>query len=91
MVDGLATYRPWRIDRNLVLVAVIAMAIGLWVGRSSQDDTPQDRPFLRWVAKAARNLLWIALVVEPPPEEQQHLRSQVGEDGYVVIDHGRGW
>lgn len=91
MDDGSVKSRPWLIDRNLVLVAVIALGIGLWVGQSTKEETPQDRPILRWVAKAARNLLWIALVVEPPPEDPQPLRSHVGDDGYVAIDHGRGW
>ena len=44
----------------------------------------------RWLAKAAKNLLWIALVVEPPPKEQL-VQQRIGDDGFPMLDHGRSF
>lgn len=82
-----------KIDRNTVLVLIVAVAIGWWVGASArQPDAADDRPVLRWIAKAAKSLLWVALVAEdPPPDKHPQIQATVGADGYVKVDHGRGW
>jgi hypothetical protein len=51
---------------------------------------------VRWIARAARSLLWVALLAEKPPEEPQpdhHVArsANVGDDGYPIIHNGRGW
>ena len=50
---------------------------------------------LRWIAKAARTLLWVSLLAEKPPAEPQpdhQVRAvHIGDDGYPVIHNGRGW
>jgi len=76
--------------------AIVAMLVGLaigWFMFSGGSDSPRkdERPFLKWVARAAKNLLWISLMFEEPPEEIQPVKSEVGEDGYVMVEHGRGW
>lgn len=86
--------------RNLVLVCLVCLAVGWW-NSSGSSPIPRpgpfgppapDRPVLRWIARAAKNLLWIAIVADPPPVQPQHLvRAQVGADGYQELEHTRGW
>lgn len=78
------------------LVAIVAAALlagWLFTGQASPPSPqPPDRPVLRWIARAAKNLLWIALVAEGPPAEtarQSVVHAHVGEDGYQTVDHGR--
>ena len=75
--------------RQLALVCLVCMAAGyFW---SPINSTPaSERPVLRWIAKAAKNFLWIALVVEPPPKEQL-VQQQIGDDGYPMLDHRRSF
>ena len=77
-------------QRNIAIILVLALALGWWAGSMQSAPSKPDRPFITWVAKAAKSLLWIALVAEEPPQEQT-LKTSVGEDGYARIDHGRGW
>lgn len=78
------------------LVAIVAAAV--LAGWLFQDPAgppspqPPDRPVLRWIARAAKSLLWIAIVAEGPPSEtarQSVVHARVGEDGYQTVDHGR--
>jgi hypothetical protein len=84
------------IDRKLLLAAAAAFALGYYAAQSS-PPTPQpipDRPVLRWLAKAAKNLLWVALVAERPPEPTPANVAKtrlVGEDGYPLVDNAGGW
>lgn len=81
-------------QRNQSIIVVIALLAGWWIGAaSSRPRSPlDDRPVLSWMARAAKNLLWIAVFVEPPPPAQpQQVRTEIGADGYVKVDHGRGW
>lgn len=80
--------------RQLFLACALCIAAGWWLSSSPSspvNPTPtQDRPVLRWIAKAAKNFLWIALLAEPAPKpEQQMVQTQIGDDGYPIIDHGR--
>ena len=85
------------IDRKTLLILVAAFAVGYFAsGPSSPTPQPPDRPVLRWIAKAAKNLLWIAIIADPPPASptsERHLvhAPPVGADGYQVVDHGKGW
>jgi hypothetical protein len=84
------------IDRKTLFALLAAFAVGYFVSGSSSPTPPApDRPVLRWIAKAAKSLLWIALVAEQPPsqgaERQLVHAPPVGEDGYQVVDHGKGW
>ena len=84
-------------DRRLLTAVVVALVVGYWLA-SSNDITPKpaDRPVVRWIARAARSLLWVALLAEKPPEEPQpdhHVAraAAIGDDGYPIIHNGRGW
>ena len=81
-------------DRKTVLVVVMALACG-YVVANYRAAQAQDRPVLRFIAKAAKAFLWVALVAEPPPEPSQPdhrlAHSAIGEDGYPLIDNARGW
>jgi hypothetical protein len=83
------------IDRKLLLAAVAAFALGYYAAQSSPPTPPApDRPVLRWLAKAAKNLLWVALVAERPPEPTPADVAKtrlVGEDGYPLVDNAGGW
>lgn len=83
--------------RSLVLACLACVAVGWWLSTSPSSPVgpkEPDRPFLRFVAKAAKAFLWLAIVAEgPPPEasEPQFVRARVGSDGYRQLEHGRGW
>jgi hypothetical protein len=79
--------------RTHLTILAVAFLIGVWIGQSARKPQPlENRPVLRWIAKAAKNALWVAVFLEEPhPEQNAELRAVVGEDGYVVVDHGRGW
>jgi hypothetical protein len=86
-----------KIDRTTLLVIAAAFLIGYWWPASeSRPDATPSRPVVRWIAKVAKNLLWVALVAEEPPKGHQpdHRIVQsdpIGEDGYPLLDNGRGW
>lgn len=77
-------------QRQLAAAVLIALAVGWWVGSPPSKPDP-DRPVLKWIAKVAKNLLWVAVFLEEPPDEIRTVRSEIGDDGYVQVDHGRGW
>lgn len=82
-------------QRNTSILIVVALLAGWWVGSANRRPPGplEDRPVARWIARTAKQLLWIAVFVEPPPpaHEPQSVRSEIGADGYVKVDHGRGW
>lgn len=91
-------------DRRTLWTLLIALAVGYWLASSSSSPIPApgprpgptDRPVVRWIARVAKNLLWIAIVAEPAPAEQQpdhHVAraARIGDDGYPIVDHARGW
>ena len=86
-----------NLDRKTLLVLAAAFAIGYFLAQSAPSPEPPapDRPALRWLARAAKNLLWIAAFADPPPPAaRQDARlvqaPTIGDDGYPVIDHARG-
>lgn len=97
-----------KVDKRLAIVAIVAILIGFsWGGGrwerypfipvplpTPAPDHTKDRPFLKFVFRTAKNLLWLAAFAEPPPPEQPDQRlvhaPLVGEDGYQLVDHGRG-
>jgi hypothetical protein len=88
------------IDRKLVSVVLVALAVGWWLGSSPAspiNPTPQ-RPVLAAVGRlariAARFGLWMAIAAEAPPQaDGRHLvhAPAVDAEGHRVVDHGEGW
>lgn len=86
-----------NLDRKTLILCVACLLIGSWCS-STSDTVPgpfgprpkplDDRPVLKWVARAARGLLWISLMTEPPPTQPEPVHLAHG-DGQ--IDFGRGW
>jgi hypothetical protein len=87
-----------KLDRNTLMILATAFAIGYWLAGGKPEPEPKpldDRPVVRWIVRTAKQLLWIAVFVEPAPADvtDRHLARThtVGPDGYAVIDHGDGW
>jgi len=89
------------IDRKLVAVVLVALAVGWWLGSSPSspiNPTPQ-RPVLAAVGRlarvAARLGLWAALAAEPAPPQADGRQlvhaPAVDADGHRVVNHGEGW
>jgi hypothetical protein len=81
------------IDRKTLAIVLLAFALGWWWSSSRSWSPHKDRPVLTWIAGAAKRLLWIAIVADPPPAdiEYRHAEARVGEDGFRVVEHRRGW
>lgn len=84
------------INRSTLLAMVVAFAAGWWFSGSSDAPPAPDRPVMRWLAKAAKNFLWLALLAEPPPEnvgdERRLVQSPaIGDDGYPLLDNARSF
>lgn len=94
-----------RIDRHTVVVLVVAVALGWWLGHSpaspvgppAKPDRPVLHAFGRIARTAARLGLWMAVAGEKAPErttrdERQMVRAPaVGIDGLPELDHAEGW
>jgi hypothetical protein len=88
-------------NRRNVFAIVVALALGYWLASSPSSPIPApaptpSRPVVRWIAKVAKNFLWIALVaekppVEPQPDHQVARAARIGDDGYPIVDNAKGW
>lgn len=88
-------------DRKTLAIVVVCLAAGYWLASSPSSPVPApapqpDRPVLRMIAKLAKTFLWVALVAEPAPAEptSDHRAARgpaIGDDGYPLVDHARGW
>jgi alkanesulfonate monooxygenase SsuD/methylene tetrahydromethanopterin reductase-like flavin-dependent oxidoreductase (luciferase family) len=93
------------LDRRLVWIMLVALALGWWLGSSNHSplnphpvpDRPVLTAFARVARLAARFGLWFALAAEKPPEPQPEQKQQlvkapaVDKDGHRIIDHSEGW
>lgn len=82
-----------KLDRSTLMLLLVAGVLGYWWAGSATPQPTPGRPVVRWIARAAKNALWFMLIAEPAPAEPNHLvhGPHVGEDGYQVVDHGKGW
>lgn len=78
-----------KLDRNTLLVLVVVFAAGWWTSsRPAPAPGPADRPVVRWIARAAKSLLWVALVAEPPPAEPRVVHARVDRYGIRILENG---
>jgi hypothetical protein len=87
-----------KLDRNTLLLLAAGVLVWWFSGSPAPQPQPfappQDRPVLRWIARAAKTALWVMIFAEGPPAQDRplvHAHGDVGEDGYATIQHGRGW
>jgi len=87
-------------DKRLAYAFVAGVALALWLNSNTSpvpspfNPTPEpSRPVMRFIARAAKNALWLMLLAEPAPSQagRQIVQHAVGEDGYPVIDHARAF
>lgn len=75
----------WRI-----VIAAVLLTLGLSNLVSTESEPPRpNRPVLNLLGRLAKLGLWIMLAGEEQPRETRMAQQTVGEDGYVVLDHGR--
>jgi hypothetical protein len=79
-----------RLDRNTLVILAVVFAAGWWTSsRPAPAPGPADRPVVRWIARAAKNLLWVALVAEPPPPAAgRTVHARVDRDGFRILENG---
>lgn len=79
-----------KIDlRHAIAACAIAAAITwAFVGKEDPSPKPPDRPFLTAIVRMAKNLLWIAMFADPPPDEYAP-PIQASIDGEHLISHER--
>jgi hypothetical protein len=59
---------------------------------SGVQDRPKDRPVLKAIVRFAKTALWFAAFAEPAPDAvEEHRSVLVDENGYVRVNHARGW
>lgn len=89
-----------QVDKKLVLVAVAAFALAFFIAHS-QNGFPNpfapekpERPFLKFVVKAAKTFLWVAMFAEPKPDmppANHVVQAKVGPDGHECLNHAEGF
>jgi len=79
-----------KLDRNTLLILVVVFAAGWWANsRPAPAPGPADRPVVRWIARAAKSLLWVALVAEPPPPAAPRVvHARVDREGFQILENG---
>lgn len=81
--------------KTLALLCVGCMLAGGMLSHSEVISPKPDRPVLSAIARFAKTALWFMAFAEQPPEDldqRQHVQSVlVDENGYVHVNHSRGW
>jgi hypothetical protein len=83
-------------DRSTVFAVLAVLAIWWWATPSRPAPRPwapqQERPVVAWVIRTAKSLLWLAAFAErPPAAPDQTVQQRIGDDGFPLVDHSRGW
>lgn len=73
--------------KNLAVILVVALAVGFGA-RQIIPERKKDRPFLVFLAKAARTALWVMMFAESEEPEPCHTIVSAPLDG-PFIDHAR--
>lgn len=79
--------------RKCIFLLLIAFALGLFCGSSWSRDGILPNVFPdakeRFITKLARLGLRVLLFAEPPPPDlPRPVMHQLGDDGYMSLDHG---
>lgn len=81
--------------KALAFLCIGCLIAGCMLSHSEVIAPKPDRPVLKAIARFARTALWFMAFAEQPPEEpdqRQHVQSVlVDENGYVHVNHSRGW
>lgn len=88
-----------KVDKKLVLVALAAFAFAWFIANGQPGGiipnpfVPQrpDRPVLKFIVRAAKTFLWVAMFAEPKPQTHHvhHVaQATIGPDGHECLDHG---
>lgn len=81
-----------KIDAKIVVLCVACLVGGWWLSGKTSSPTVPERPVLKFLARAAKAMLWLSLIAEQPPAEQPtYAHARVGADGQPMLDHSRGW
>jgi hypothetical protein len=87
-------------NRKLIAGAAVLLVAGMLLGSFASGSGPaphpwapaKPRPVLKFLARAAKTFLWIALVAERnPTAERPVVQASIGSDGYATLDNRRGW
>jgi hypothetical protein len=87
--------------KALIWVVVIAFFVGMWTsGGGGRGPVPNpfapqpERPVLSAITRVAKKLMWVAVFLEPVPPDCppcESVQTEIGSDGYAILDNGRGW
>lgn len=78
-------------QRNQSAAVLMALVAGWCIGFATSAAS-RSRPAMSMVVRAAKALLWAASAVDGwRSEPEDVVRDTIGDDGFVQIDHGRGW
>jgi len=77
--------------KTALLLMALAAGGAFYFASSSEDARPRphERPVVRFIAKWAKSLLWLAMFAEEPPKPLEPAQQQIGSDGWPQISHAR--
>lgn len=74
------------------LALIVCAVIGVTMYFHSTPTAPAvDRPVLRWIMRAAKSFLWIALVAEGPHDQPTEVGAVSDHMGRDTISHARSF
>jgi len=76
--------------RTLALIVFTVIGVTMYIHRTSATPTV-DRPVLRWIMRAAKSFLWIALVAEGPHDRPTEVGAVSDHMGRDTISHARSF
>lgn len=76
--------------RTLALIVCAVIGVTMYINRTPATPTV-DRPVLRWIMRAAKSFLWIALVAEGPHDRPTEVGAVSDHMGRDTISHARSF
>lgn len=87
-----------KLDKRMVLVAAAVLAFAWFAAHNNNGGiipnpfVPQrpDRPVLKFIARVAKTVLWVAVFAEPRPAAHGHhvVQARLVDGGREYLDHG---